>query len=107
MDLKSIVLNKRVKFFLNITPISSYLSLNLVYPFDALNTLEPSHLLFFQYSKLHNQQPRNVDPNTSSLTRGTLAARVERNDLSFFCQNTYTQRWWILYMNMILTFNSL
>jgi len=68
MDLKSIVLNKRMKFFLNITLISSCLLPNWAYPYDALDILEPSHLLSYQYSKLHNLQPKNDDPNIAYST---------------------------------------
>jgi len=63
MDLKSIVLNKRMKFFLNITLISNCLLPNWAYPCDALDILEPSHLLSCQYSKLHNPLPKSGDPN--------------------------------------------
>ena len=63
MDLKSIVLNKRMKFFHNITLISSCLFLNWAYPYGVQDILEPSHLLSCQYSKLHNPQPKNDDPS--------------------------------------------
>jgi len=82
MDWKSIVLNKRMKFFLSITLISSCLFLNSAYLYDAQDILEPSHLLFYQYSKLHNQQPKNVDPNIVCSTLEILVAKYEMNDLS-------------------------
>jgi len=81
MDLKSIVLNKRMKFFLNITLISSCLFLNWAYPCDAQDILEPSHLLSYQYSKLHNPQPKSGDPNTVCSTWEILVAEAEMSDL--------------------------
>ena len=64
MDLKSIVLNaKRMKFFIL---ISSCLFLNWVYLDDAQGTPVPSHQLFYLYSKLHIQLPKNDAPNISS-----------------------------------------
>jgi hypothetical protein len=63
MDFKSIVLNKRMKFFLNITLISSCPFLNWAYLYGVQDTPEPSHRLFFPYSKLHNLQPKSDDPN--------------------------------------------
>ncbi len=82
MDLKSIVLTKRMKFFFSITLISSCLFLNLAYPCDAQDILEPSHLLSYQYSKLHNQLPKNGDPNIACLTWETPVAEAEMYDLS-------------------------
>ena len=70
MDLNFIVLNKTMKFFLDITPISSFLLVNWDFPCDARDILEPSHPLFFLYSKLHTLQPKNVDPNTVCSTLG-------------------------------------
>ena len=90
MDLKSIVLNKRMKFFLNITLISSCLLLNWAYPCDALDILEPSHLLSCQYSKLHNQQPKNGDPNIAYSVWEIPVAEAEMNVLSVSLPNTYT-----------------
>ncbi len=81
MDLKSIVLNKRMKFFLNTTLISSCLFLNLAYPCDALDIPEPSHLLYFQYSKLHNPQPKSVDPNIAYSAWGIPVVKCEMSDL--------------------------
>ncbi len=81
MDWKSIVLNKRMKFFLNITLISSCLFPNWAYPCDAQDILEPSHLLSDLYSIHHNQQPKNDDPNTVCLTSGIPVVKDEMNDL--------------------------
>ncbi len=63
MDLKSIVFSERMKFLFVIILISSYLSLSWEYPYDVLNTSEPSHLLFSLYSMPHNLLTKNVDPN--------------------------------------------
>jgi len=82
MDWKSIVLNKRMKFFLNITLISSCLFLNWAYPCDAQDILEPSHPLSCQYSKLHNQQPKSGDPNIACSTWGIPVAEVVTYDFS-------------------------
>ncbi len=53
-----------MKFFF-FTQISSCPSLCWVFPDDAQDTLEPFHLLYSLYSKLHTQQPKNGDPNIS------------------------------------------
>ena len=82
MDWKSIVLNKRMKFFFNITLISSYLFLNWAYPCDAQGILKPSHLLSSQYSMLHNLQPRNADPNIAYPVSEIPVVEYEMNDLS-------------------------
>ncbi len=82
MDWKPIVLNKRMKFFLYITLISNCLSLNWAYPCGDQDILEPFHLLFYQYSKPHNQQPKSVDPNIACSTWETPVEEVEMNDLS-------------------------
>ena len=50
--------------FLFLTPESNSLFLHWDDPYDARDTLEPFHQLSFLYSKLHNQQPKNDDPNT-------------------------------------------
>jgi len=81
MDYKSIVLNKRMKFFFNITLISSCLFLNWAYPCGTQDILEPSHLLSCQYSKLHNPQPKNIDFNIAYSAWETPVARVEMYDL--------------------------
>ena len=82
MDWKSIVLNKRMKFFLYITLISNCLFPNWAYPYDAQDILEPFHLLSFLYSKHHNLQPKRVDPNIAYSILGILAAKDEMSDLS-------------------------
>lgn len=82
MDWKSIVLNKRMKFFLNITLISSCLFLNWAYPCDAQDILEPSHQLFCQYSMHHSLLPKNDDPNIVCSAWEIPAAKDEMNDLS-------------------------
>ena len=82
MDWKSIVLNKRMKFFLNIILISSCLYLNWAYPCGVQDILEPSHPLFCQYSRLHNQQPKSVAPNIACLTWGTPFEVDGMSDLS-------------------------
>jgi len=81
MDLKPIVLIKRMKFFLCIILISNCLFLNWAYSYDVQDILEPSHLLSFQYSMLHNPQPKNADPNTSYPMQEILVAKVETNNL--------------------------
>ena len=53
-----------MKFF-NLIPLSNYLFVNLVYLDDAPSILEPSRLLYFLYSTLRNQLPKNVFPNIS------------------------------------------
>jgi hypothetical protein len=60
-----------MKFFF-ITLISSYLFLSWVCLDDVQGIPEPSHLLSVQYSKHHNQLPRNVAPNIVYLTQETL-----------------------------------
>ncbi len=82
MDWKSIVLNKRMKFFLSITLISSCLFLNWAYPCDAQDILEPSHLLFCQYSMHHNPQPKNDDPNIVCSAWEIPVVKAEMCDLS-------------------------
>ena len=77
MDYKSIVLNKRMKFFFNITLISSCLFLNWAYLCGAQDILEPSHLLSYQYSRLHNPQPKNFNPNIAYSTWETPVAIIE------------------------------
>lgn len=88
MGLKSIVLNKRMKFFLNITLtlISSYLLVNRAYPCDAQDIPEPSHLLSCLYSKLHNHLPKSVCPNIAYSILGIPVEEAEKNDLSISSQ---------------------
>ena len=57
-----------MKFLRSFILLSSFLSVSLAYPCDVQDIPEPSHQLFDQYSKLHIQQPKSVDPNTSFLT---------------------------------------
>ncbi len=80
MDWKSIVLIKRMKFFLKIILISSCLFLNSAYSCDAQDILEPSHLLSDLYSMHHNQLPKNDEPSTVCLTWGIPVVIDERND---------------------------
>jgi len=75
-----------MKFLTNIIQISSCLSQNLADPYGAPNILEPSHRLFSQYSKLHNQLPINDDPNNVYLKQGILVGEDEMNVLSTFSQ---------------------
>ena len=82
MDLKSIVLNKRMKFFHNITLISSCLFLNWAYPYGLQDIPEPSHLLSYQYSKLHNPQPKSDAPSIACLTWKIPVAEFQMSDLS-------------------------
>ena len=70
MDWKSIVLNKRMKFFTDIILISNYLSLSWAYPCDVQDTPEPFHPLSYLYSKHHSQQTKSVYPNIACLTWG-------------------------------------
>lgn len=72
-----------MKFLFNIILISSCLSPNWAYPCDVQGIPEPSHLLSFQYSKLHNLQPKNGDPNIVYPKMETLVVVIEMNDLSF------------------------
>ena len=60
--------NERMKFFL-ILPLSSLLEANLAYLYDVQDIPEPSHQLYFLYSILQNQPPKNGDPNTFSPTQ--------------------------------------
>lgn len=62
--------------------ISNRSSQYLDYLDDAQDTLEPSHLLSVQYSKLHILLPKSVDPNTFCATQDTLAEDDERYVLS-------------------------
>ena len=63
-----------MKFFNSL--ISSYHFEHSVYLDDVQDIPEPSHLLCCLYSKPHIQLPRNVDPNTVSLTKETLTGEV-------------------------------
>ena len=64
MDWKSIVLNKRMKFFTNIIiPISNCPSLSWAYPYGVQDIPEPFHQLSYPYSKHHNLQTKSAYPN--------------------------------------------
>jgi len=65
MDWKSIgsIKNERMKFFL-ILPLSSFPEGSSAYLYDVQDIPEPSHQLYFLYSILQNQPPKNGDPNT-------------------------------------------
>jgi len=68
--------------FLSLTQISSSPFQYWAFPYDAQDILEPSHLLFDLYSMLHNQQPRNADPNISVSVEETQFAVSVKSDLS-------------------------
>lgn len=55
---------------------------NWAYPCDALDILEPSHLLSCQYSKLNNPQPKSGDPNIAYLAWEIPVAKAEMSVLS-------------------------
>ena len=76
--------NERKMNFFNLTtiPISNYCWENWVYIYDDLDIHEQFHLLYCQYSKHHNQRPKNVDPNNVSLNWKTLVANDENCVLS-------------------------
>lgn len=76
--------------FFELIQLSSYQSVNLAYHDDAPNTPVPSRLLCFQYSKLHNRQPKNAFPNISYPIRGILAgAGVMFSLLTFLLSRLY------------------
>ncbi len=52
------------------------------YLYDAPNTLEPFRLLYCQYSKRHNQLPKNVVPSNVSSKLEIPVANDENCDLS-------------------------
>jgi len=66
-----------MKFFKSFILLSSFLSLSLAYPCDVQDIPEPSHQLFFQCSKHHNQLPKNVAPSISFLTLEIHSAKDE------------------------------
>ncbi len=72
-----------MKFF-SVTQISNYLAQNLDCYDDGLNILEPSHPLYYQYSKHHNLQTKNGVPSNVSPSSEILAAKDEKYDLSSF-----------------------
>ncbi len=67
-----------MKFFVFIL-ISNYLIVHSVYPDDVQDIPEPSHPLYFLYSKHHNQLPKNGDPNTACPMREILAEEVVKS----------------------------
>ncbi len=84
MDWKSIVLKKRMKFFLNITLIPYYLFSIWAYPCDVEVNPEPSLLLSDLYSMHHNQLPRNGVPNIVYSTSEIPVVKDVMNDLLTF-----------------------
>jgi len=64
------------------------LGFNTFYSFEKVviivteDILEPSHLLSCQYSMLHNQQPKNDDPNIVCSIWEIPFAEAEMSDLS-------------------------
>jgi len=70
-----------MKFF-NFILISSYPFGYWVYPDDVLDTLEPSHRLYYPCSTRRTLQPRNGAPNTACSMRETPVGEVARFDLS-------------------------
>ena len=75
MDLKSIGLNKKMKFSMS---ISNRNLLYSDYPDDAQDTLEPSHRLCALYSRHHILSPKSVDPNIFCATLDTLVEDDEK-----------------------------
>ena len=71
-----------MKFFVFIL-ISNYLIVHSVYLDDVQDIPEPSHPLYFLYSKHHNQLPKNGDPNTACPMREILAEEVVKSYPSF------------------------
>ena len=69
-----------MKFFL-ILALSSFPAGSSAYLYDVQDIPEPSHQLYFLYSILQNQLPRNGDPNTFSPTREILVEEAWMNDL--------------------------
>ena len=77
---------KKMKFFYppsySTTPISNYCWGNWAYIYDVPNSLESSHPLYYLYSKLHNQLPKNADPNIASSKMNILVENDENYNLS-------------------------
>jgi len=73
-----------MKFFPNIIQISSCLSQSLACPCGAPNIPEPSHRLFYQYSRLHSQLPTSGDPSNVCPKRGNPVEEAAMNGLSAF-----------------------
>jgi hypothetical protein len=64
-----------MKFF-DFILISNCLIVHSVYPDDVQDIPEPSHPLYFLYSKHHNQLPKNGAPNTACPMREILVEEV-------------------------------
>ena len=81
MDWKSIgsIKNERMKFFL-ILLLSSFPLGSSAYLYDVQDIPEPSHQLYFLYSILQNQPPKNGDPNTFFPTREIPVEEALMND---------------------------
>ncbi len=69
-----------MKFFL-ILPLSSFPVGSSAYLYDVQDIPEPSHQLYFLYSILQNQLPKNGDPNTFFPTLEILVEEALMNDL--------------------------
>ena len=69
-----------MKFF-SILPLSNFPAGSSAYLYDVPDIPEPSHQLYFLYSILQNQLPKNGDPNTFFPTREILVEEALRNDL--------------------------
>ncbi len=67
--------------FIKVILISSFLSLNWIFPYDVQDIPEPFRLLYSQCSIRHTQLPRNDVPNTSCPSSEILAKEAEKNDL--------------------------
>jgi hypothetical protein len=82
MDWKSIgsIKNERMKFLL-ILLLSSFPVGSSAYLYDVQDIPEPSHQLYFLYSILQNQLPKNDDLNTFFPTREILVEEALMNDL--------------------------
>ena len=81
-----------MKFFKITFLLSSFLFVSSAYPCDVQDIPEPSHQLCFQYSTRHNQQPKNVDPNTSYLTQEIPVAITSKSALSISLQEYLRSR---------------
>ena len=69
-----------MKFF-PILPLSNFPAGSSAYLYDVPDIPEPSHQLYFLYSILQNQLPKNGDPNTFFPTREILVEEALMNDL--------------------------
>ena len=78
-----------MKFFIinfTLIALSNSLFLNWAYLYDVQDIPEPSHQLYFLYSKHQSQQPKNVSPNTSYPIQEIPAGEHEKNGLSISSQ---------------------